>query len=127
MILVLFESWPADGQMPRYLDLAAALRPILEGVDGFLSMERYESLTEPGKLLSLSCWRDEAAVAAWRALPVHRQAQAEGRCSVFSDYRLRIAEVVRAYGRDDREQAPADSRATHEAVSRASAPSPGSR
>jgi heme-degrading monooxygenase HmoA len=114
MIAVIFETWLAPGEMPHYLDLAAALRPELDRIEGFLSVERFESLTEPGKLLSLSFWRDEAAVAAWRNTVAHRETQAKGRDGVFSDYRLRVAAVVRDYGMMDRAQAPADSRAAHE-------------
>lgn len=114
MIAVLFEAWPAPGRQSRYLDLATLLRPELDRIDGFLSIERFESLAEPGKLLSLSFWRDERAVAAWRNTAAHRAVQAEGRQGVFSDYRLRIAEVVRDYGMTDRSQAPPDSRAAHE-------------
>ena len=113
MIAVIFEVKPHPDARQRYLDLAAELRPLLDGIDGFLSIERFESLTEPGKILSLSFWRDEAAVAAWRALPPHRAAQAEGRAEVFEDYRLRIAEVVRDYGLTARVQAPPDSRAAN--------------
>ncbi|MBO9622756.1 MAG: antibiotic biosynthesis monooxygenase [Sphingomonas sp.] len=118
MIAVLFEVWPAEGEQARYLELAAALRPQLEAIDGFVSIERFESLAEPGKLLSLSFWRDEAAVAAWRNTPAHRATQAEGRGGVFRDYRLRIAAVVRDYGMTDRAQAPADSRAAHDSQPR---------
>lgn len=113
MIAVIFEAWPREDQKARYLDLAAALRPLLEEVDGFVSIERFESLTTPGKLLSLSFFRDEAAVASWRQLEAHRGAQALGRERVFSDYRLRVANVLRDYGPVDRDQAPADSRAHH--------------
>lgn len=113
MIAVLFEAWPNRGEADRYLDLAAGLRPALEGMDGFISIERYESLSEPGKLLSLSFWRDEAAVATWRALPAHRGVQERGRASVFRDYRLRVAAVMRDYGLNDRDAAPADSAAYH--------------
>lgn len=113
MIAVIFEAWPADGQGERYLDLAAALRPELDGLDSFLSIERYASLTEPGKLLSLSFWRDEAAVATWRNRPAHRATQAAGRHGVFAGYRLRVADVLRDYGMDDRAEAPADSRQRH--------------
>lgn len=113
MIAVLFEAWPAPGEQSRYLDLAAALRPDLDRIDGFLSIERFASLAEPGKLLSLSFWRDEAAVAAWRGTPAHRATQHRGRHGVFSDYRLRIAAVVRDYGLADRAQAPSDSRIAH--------------
>ena len=114
MIAVIFEVWPADGRKQEYLDIAAALRPLLEKIDGFISIERFESLTEPGKILSLSFFRDEQAVARWRALEAHREAQARGRAGVFRDYRLRVAGVLRDYGMSDRDQAPADSRATHE-------------
>lgn len=113
MIAVIFEVWPKAEGRQRYLDLAAELRPLLEAADGFISIERFESLSEPGKILSLSFWRDEAAVEAWRNLERHRSAQAEGRGSVFSDYRLKIASVLRDYGLTDREQAPKDSRSRH--------------
>jgi heme-degrading monooxygenase HmoA len=113
MIAVIFEVWPADGRRDEYLDLASELRPLLATIDGFLSIERFESLTEPGKLLSLSFWRDEAAVAAWRRLAEHRVAQARGRAGIFRDYRLRVAGVVRDYGLRERAEAPQDSRDTH--------------
>jgi heme-degrading monooxygenase HmoA len=111
MIAVIFEVRPAAGQQPHYLDLAAALRPELDTIDGFVSIERFESLSEPGKILSLSFFRDEAAVAAWRNRPAHRATQAQGRSGVFDDYRLRIAQVLRDYGMTDRDEAPTDSRA----------------
>ena len=113
MIAVIFEVWPADGQKQNYLDTAAALRPELEKIDGFISVERFQSITEPGKMLSLSFFRDEAAVAAWRNVEGHRRAQAKGRGEVFADYRLRIAGVIRDYGMTDRAQAPRDSRSAH--------------
>ncbi len=113
MIAVIFEVWPADGERDHYLALAAVLRAELETIDGFLSVERFESLSEPGKLLSLSFFRDEAAVQAWRNRPAHRATQAKGRGGVFRDYRLRIAGVVRDYGLTEREQAPLDSRSVH--------------
>jgi heme-degrading monooxygenase HmoA len=113
VIAVIFEVWPGEGEAGTYLDLAAALRPELDGIDGFLSIERFQSLSEPAKLLSLSFWRDEAAVQAWRNLPSHRRAQARGRAGVFRDYRLRIAATLRDYGMMEREQAPADSQAAH--------------
>jgi heme-degrading monooxygenase HmoA len=115
MIAVIFEVWPAEGQTDAYLDLAAALRSELVGLDGFISVERFRSLTAPDKLLSLSFWRDEDAVRAWRNGPHHRATQARGRGGVFANYRLRIADVSRDYGMTDREQAPADSRAAHRA------------
>jgi heme-degrading monooxygenase HmoA len=110
MIAVIFEVEPAAGERDTYLSIAARLRPELERIDGFLSIERFESLTTPGKLLSLSFWRDEAAVAAWRQLEAHRAAQAAGRGGVFAGYRLRVAHVLRDYGMHEREQAPEDSR-----------------
>lgn len=115
MISVIFEVTPADGRRDTYLALAAALRDELTKIDGFISVERFESVTEPGKLLSLSFFRDEAAVAAWRNRPAHRATQAKGRAGIFADYRLRIASVIRDYGLHDREQAPQDSRAAHNA------------
>ena len=113
MIAVIFEVEPKPGRHGDYLDVAAELAPLLDTIDGFISVERFESLTTPGKILSLSIWRDEAAVAAWRRLAGHRKAQARGRDDIFADYRLRIASVVRDYGLDDRAQAPDDSRAVH--------------
>lgn len=113
MIAVIFEVWPADGRRQEYLDLAAALRPQLEQINGFISIERFESLYEPGKVLSLSFFRDEAAVARWRAVEEHRTAQAKGRAGIFRNYRLRVAGVIRDYGRFDRAEAPEDSRAVH--------------
>ncbi len=114
MIAVIFEVWPKAERKQKYLDLAAELRPLLSTIDGFISIERFESLHEPGKMLSLSFFRDEAAVAAWRRLEVHRAAQAKGRSEIFSDYRLRIAGVSRDYGMSNREEAPSDSRARHD-------------
>jgi heme-degrading monooxygenase HmoA len=113
MIAVIFEVWPSDGRRQEYLDIAASLRPQLDGIDGFISIERFESLSEPGKILSLSFWRDEAAVDAWRRLEPHRAAQSQGRGGVFRDYRLRVAGVIRDYGMFRRDQAPQDSRAVH--------------
>lgn len=113
MIAVIFEVWPAEGHRQEYLDLAAKLRPELEQIDGFLSIERFESLTEKGKILSLSFFRDEAAVQTWRNTQHHREAQGKGRGGVLADYHLRIAGVVRDYGMKDREQAPKDSRAVN--------------
>jgi heme-degrading monooxygenase HmoA len=114
MIAVIFEVWPAEGRKDDYLHLAAALRSELDQADGFISIERFQSLTEPAKLLSLSFWRDEEAVRAWRNNPRHRATQAAGRAGIFADYRLRIGAVIRNYGMTDRAEAPADSRATHE-------------
>ncbi len=113
MIAVIFEVRPADGRLQTYLDIAARLRPELERIDGFISVERFQSLTDPGKYLSLSFFRDEQAVAAWRNTADHRAAQKTGRTRVFADYRLRIAEVRRDYGMTERAEAPDDSRAVH--------------
>ena len=113
MMAVIFEVQPAPGQRSAYLDAAAALRPMLEQIDGFIAIERFESLSVPGKLLSLSFWRDEAAVARWRQQEAHRATQSAGRAGIFDDYRLRVAAVVRDYGLHERAQAPADSRAVH--------------
>ena len=106
MIAVIFEVWPKDGHRDAYLDIAHGLRPELEKIDGFLSIERFSSMYEEGTLLSLSFWRDEAAVKAWREQIDHRAAQAKGRNELFADYRLRIADVLRDYGPNDRAQAP---------------------
>lgn len=113
MIAVIFEVWPNPDHKQEYLDIAADLRPLLDEIDGFISIERFESLGEPGKILSLSFWRDEAAIAQWRNLEQHRTAQSQGRGGVFANYRLRVAGVVRDYGLLDRDETPDDSRAVH--------------
>ena len=110
MIAVIFEVWPIEGKAQEYFDLAAALKADLEKIDGFVSVERFESLTTKGKYLSLSFWRDEEAVRAWRNLERHRKAQAEGRDGIFANYRIRVAEVLRDYGMTERRHAPTDSR-----------------
>jgi heme-degrading monooxygenase HmoA len=114
MIAVIFEVIPAEGRKDDYLALAAQLKADLEASDGFVSVERFQSLTNPGKMLSLSFWRDEAAIQAWRSRDAHRAAQAAGRAGVFADYRLRVASVIRDYGMFERAQAPADSRKAHD-------------
>lgn len=113
MIAVIFEVLPRAGERDRYFDIAADLRPLLDRIDGFISIERFESLSTPGKILSLSFWRDEAAVAQWRNVEAHRAAQTRGRAGIFADYRLRIAEVTRDYGMTDRTQAPVDSKSAN--------------
>ncbi|ODT06120.1 MAG: antibiotic biosynthesis monooxygenase [Mesorhizobium sp. SCN 65-20] len=113
MIAVIFEVEPAEGQRDAYLGIAANLRPLLDDIDGFISIERFQSLAHPGRLLSLSFWRDEEAVTAWRNTEEHRAAQAAGRGGVFFGYRLRIAHVVRDYGLTERAEAPGDSRRVH--------------
>lgn len=107
MIAVIFEVEPTEAGRAAYFEHAAALKPLLDGMDGFISVERFQSLADPGKLLSLSFWRDEAAVRGWRELQCHREAQAAGRGGLFAGYRLRVAHVVRDYGLHDRVQVPA--------------------
>jgi heme-degrading monooxygenase HmoA len=114
MIAVIFEVHPKPGKKQAYLDIAAEMRPVLDEIDGFISVERFQSLTNPDKLLSLSFFRDEEAVKAWRTRPAHRGAQQAGRTVVFEDYHLRIAQVIRDYGMTDRDQAPQDSKRVHD-------------
>lgn len=113
MIAVIFEVWPAEEKANQYFDIAASLRPELEKIDGFISIERFESLTTEGKYLSLSFWRDEEAVRLWRNQAEHRIAQSKGRQGVFANYRLRVASVIRDYGLDERAEAPRDSLRGH--------------
>ena len=113
MYAVIFEVEPAAGRQQEYLDIAATLRPELEKIDGFISIERFQSLSEPGKLLSLSFFRDEEAVRNWRNLAEHRVAQAKGRGGIFRNYRLRVASVLRDYGMHERDEAPDDSKDAH--------------
>ncbi|MGP9821905.1 antibiotic biosynthesis monooxygenase family protein [Salinarimonas sp. NSM] len=113
MQAIIFEVWPTDGRRADYMAMAADLRGLLETIPGFISVERFESLAEPGKLLSLSFWEDEDAIRAWRETRAHRVAQALGRSTMFADYRLRVAAVSRDYGMTRRDEAPADSRAAH--------------
>jgi heme-degrading monooxygenase HmoA len=113
MIAVIFEVLPHKEKREAYLDIAASLRPTLDQMDGFISIERFQSLADPDKILSLSFWRDEAAVEQWRTLKSHRHAQESGRKHVFEDYRLRVAAVMRDYGMNDRAEAPVDSRDVH--------------
>lgn len=113
MIAVIFEFWPAGDRTAEYFDIAAKLRPELAKIDGFISIERFESVTTPGKFVSLSFWRDEEAVRTWRNLEGHREAQTQGRAGVFKDYRLRVASVLRDYSLNERSDAPKDSRERH--------------
>jgi len=113
MIAVIFEVEPKAKHKQQYLDIAATLRPELEHIEGFISIERFQSLTAENKILSLSFFRDEEAIKAWRNLNIHRHAQKTGRGKLFKDYRLRIAHVIRDYGMEDREQVPADSKSVH--------------
>jgi len=113
MIAVIFEVIPETDCKGEYLDMAAQLRPELEKVDGFISIERFQSLSDPSRLLSLSFWRDEDSIKQWRTMKLHRAAQVRGRTTVFKDYRLRIADVMRDYGMSDRSQAPTNSKMIH--------------
>lgn len=116
MIAVIFEVFPHKDRRDDYLDMAARMRPLVGETDGFVSVERFQSLTDPDKLLSISFFRDEAALEQWRKLAAHRGAQRAGRETIFRDYRLRIAHVMRDYGMYDRHEAPDDSRAAHDAA-----------
>lgn len=113
MIAVIFEFTPAPGRFPDYMALVETLKPELAKAEGFVSLERFESITTPGKFISLQFWRDEESVAKWRKLQMHREAQKKGRGGIFASYRLRIAGVIRDYTMDGRAQAPADSIAAH--------------
>ena len=113
MIAVIFEVEPAGAHKAEYLEIAAQMRPLLEEVEGFISVERFQSLSDPDKLLSLSFFENEDAVIRWRQLTAHRGAQSKGRTGLFADYRLRVAHVMRDYGLEDRAQAPTDSVAQH--------------
>jgi heme-degrading monooxygenase HmoA len=110
MIAVIFEVYPETEYKQEYFDIAAGLYSQLIKIEGFISIERFESLSEPGKFLSLSFWRDERAIEEWRNFEIHRTAQVKGRAIIFKDYRLRVAAVIRDYGKFDRENAPLDSR-----------------
>lgn len=114
MIAVIFEVEPHPRHKQQYLDIAAGLKPQLEKIDGFVSVERFQSLTNENKILSLSFFRDEAAVAEWRNLQNHRDAQSRGRSTIFADYRIRVLSVIRDYGMFEREQAPTDSLSAHD-------------
>jgi heme-degrading monooxygenase HmoA len=112
-VAVIFEVIPAENHMEEYLDIAQQLLPQLNKIEGFVSIERFSSLNTPGKILSLSYWRDEEAVRAWRNTEDHRWAQTKGRNEVFRDYKLRVVNVIREYGMHDRLEAPNDSKAHH--------------
>jgi len=113
MIAVIFEFTPAEGRFSDYMDLVGTLKADLDKADGFISLERFESITSKGKFVSLQYWRDEECVRKWRTLQKHREAQKKGRAGIFKSYRLRIAQVVRDYTMDERAQAPADSVQVH--------------
>jgi heme-degrading monooxygenase HmoA len=113
MIAIIFEAQPHPDKKDAYLEAAARMRPLAEAIDGFISVERFESITNPGKIVSLSFWRDEEAVRQWRNVEEHRRIQAAGRKSIFADYRLRVAHVLRDYGKNERDEVPPDSRTAH--------------
>jgi len=114
MVAVIFEACPAKGKWDEYLETAKALRPELSKIEGFISIERFQSIVNPDKVLSLSFWEDEHSVHQWRNTEMHRRAQSEGRNSIFDDYRIRVASVVRDYGMNQREEAPKDSQIIHD-------------
>ena len=113
MIAVIFEVEPREGHADAYFDLAGELKPLVEGFDGFISVERFEAVLTPGRFLSLSFWRDEEAVQRWRKVAEHRLAQTAGRNKHFENYRIRIAQVMRDYGMNERDEAPEDLRLVH--------------
>jgi len=113
MVAVIFEFTPAPGRFPDYMALVETLKPELAKAEGFISLERFESITTPGKFVSLQFWRDEESVAKWRNVQKHREAQKKGRGGIFASYRLRIAGVIRDYTLDARAGVPADSIAAH--------------
>ncbi|MDA4844848.1 antibiotic biosynthesis monooxygenase family protein [Hoeflea poritis] len=113
MIVVIFESWPKPDKGQAYLEMGQRMMSLVEGFDGFISIERFESVVEPGKFVALSFWRDEAAVAAWRNVVEHRRIQDGSRKSIFDDYHMRVAEVIRDYSMTGRAEAPADSVKAH--------------
>ena len=113
MIAVIFETIPKNGKMKEYMDIAAHLRPELEKIPGFISIERFQSFSDTKKILSLSFWENEASITEWRTVEMHRYAQAKGREEIFEDYHLRIANITRDYGMFDRKEAPLDSRFAH--------------
>lgn len=113
MTAVIFEVIPNEGKKEEYLDIAASLKPELSRIEGFISIERFQSLSNPGKILSLSFWKDEESIQQWRNLEMHRHAQEKGRNEIFKDYHLRIAAVVRDYGMFERDETPEDSREFH--------------
>lgn len=114
MIAVIFEVTPHADRKQDYLDIAAELKVHLKDIDGFISIERFQSLADPNRILSLSFWRDEAAITQWRNLEEHRNAQSRGRAELFSDYRIRVASVIRDYSFTDRKQVPGDSKTLHD-------------
>lgn len=114
MIAVIFEAIPAKGKWDEYLDIAAGLKPELSNIEGFISVERFQSVSHPEKVLSLSFWKDESSIHQWRNIELHRRAQAEGRKTIFDDYRIRVATVMRDYGMTERNQAPEDSKIMHQ-------------
>ena len=118
MIAVIFESWPKGGRGEAYLDMGQSMNSLVEGFDGFVSIERFESVVDAGKFVAISYWRDEEAVGAWRNVAEHRKVQDGSRKTVFDNYRLRVARVIRDYGMHERAEAPKDSLQARDAVAR---------
>lgn len=118
MIVMIFEYTVIEEQMDNYLHESTELRRHLGKIDGFISVERFSSSTTPGKFLAIGYFETEDAVRQWRNLPEHRRAQTLGRKRFFSGYRLVMAEAIRDYTHDMRDQAPGDSRSVHESLSR---------
>lgn len=112
-IAVLFEVVPEDGQKQEYLDIATKLKPELEKIKGFISIERFQSIHNPEKILSLSFWENEEAIKEWRNLEIHRNAQSKSRELIFRGYRIRIAQTFRDYGMFERDETPSDSKIFH--------------
>ena len=110
MVAVIFEVKPTSEGKSEYLEIASELRAFLENRDGFISIERFQSLSEEGKILSLSFWRDESAIETWRNVLEHRIAQKKGKQYLFNSYRIRVAKVVRDYTGIERDEAPSDSK-----------------
>ncbi len=113
MIAVIFEVLPKEENKQEYFDIAANLKPILENIEGFISVERFESLQTDGKFLSLSFWESEEAIEKWRNETMHREGQSNGLGHIFSDYRIRVGSIIRDYGMEKREEAPKDSNEYH--------------
>ncbi|KXX67207.1 antibiotic biosynthesis monooxygenase [Flammeovirga sp. SJP92] len=114
MIAVIFEVLPKEENKQEYLEIASKLKPMLEGMEGFISIERFQSLQNPNKMLSLSYWEDEKAIEHWRNNMLHRKGQASGKKHIFSDYSIRVGQIIRDYGLDDRDEAPVDSNSYHQ-------------
>ena len=109
MYAVIFEVIPTKTGKEEYLKIASTLKEFLQNREGFISIERFQSLVDENKLLSLSFWEDEKSIEIWRNMFEHRVAQDKGNARIFEDYRIRVAKVERDYTKTNREQAPKDS------------------